>query len=181
MKIIHLRKTKIVATLGPACTNEKTLLEMVKAGMDVARLNFSHADHATHEKSLNMIRGINKKYQTNIPILQDLQGPKIRVGDLPEPVKVKPGDKVTFRADIKKPTKSELPIQYETFAQDVKVGDPILIDDGKVIAKVIETNKKNKAKLEIISGELIQSRKGVNLPQTEISVPTITEKDFKDI
>ncbi|MEL7533489.1 MAG: pyruvate kinase [Bacteroidota bacterium] len=181
MKIIHLRKTKIVATLGPACTNEKTLLEMVKAGMDVARLNFSHADHETHEKSLKMIRGINKKYKTNIPILQDLQGPKIRIGTLKAPFKVKPGDVVTIRADIKEQVKNDLPIQYETFAQDVKVGDPILIDDGKVIAKVVETNKKTRAKLEIISGEAIQSRKGVNLPQTTISVPTITEKDFRDI
>jgi pyruvate kinase len=181
LKITHLRKTKIVATIGPACANEETLLEMAKAGMDVARLNFSHADHETHEKSLNMIRAINKKHKTNIPILQDLQGPKIRIGDLKAPFEVKSGQVVTIRSDITEQAKDALPIIYDTFAQDVKVGDPILLDDGKVIGKVVETNNQNRVKIQVTSGDLIQSRKGVNLPQTNISVPTITEKDFRDI
>ena len=149
--------------------------------MDVARLNFSHSDHETHEKSLKMVRDINQKYNTNIAILQDLQGPKIRIGDLQAPVKVKEGQVVYLRTDISEHKGDELPIQYNTFAQDVKIGDPVLIDDGKVECEVVETNGKNRVGLKIIAGDIIKSRKGVNLPQTTISEPTITEKDFRDI
>ena len=181
MKPFHLRRTKIVATIGPACANPETLLDMINAGMDVARLNFSHADHPTHEKSLNMVRSINEQHNTNIVILQDLQGPKIRIGDLKEPLEIKPGQTFTMRTDTKEHKGNVLPIVYDTFAQDVKVGDPILIDDGQVECKVVETNGKNRVKLEVLYGDLIKSRKGVNLPQTNITAPTITEKDFKDM
>ena len=181
MAFFHLRRTKIVATIGPACSDPKTLLEMAKAGMDVARLNFSHADHETHEKSLNMVRDINKKNGAHITVLQDLQGPKIRIGNLNEPVKVKAGDVLTIRSDTEEHKGNVLPIQYESFAVDVNVGDTVLIDDGKVECKVIETNNKNRVKIKVNAGTLIQSRKGVNLPETNISIPTITEKDFKDI
>lgn len=167
--------------MGPACSNPKTLLAMVEAGMDVARLNFSHADHETHEKWLTMVREINTKYNTNIAILQDLQGPKIRIGNLKAPIKVKAGDIIILRTDITEQTETELPMQYATFAQDVKIGDPVLIDDGKVECEVVETNNLNRVGLRILSGENINSRKGVNLPQTRISEPTITEKDFRDI
>lgn len=151
--------------------------------MNVARLNFSHADHATHEKSLNIVREINDKLNTNIAILQDLQGPKIRIGMLKKPLKVKAGDIITLRTDMKKQEKEgdPLPIIYDTFAQDVNEDDLVLIDDGKVELTVVHTDNKNTVKLRIESGDLIQSRKGVNLPMTQISVPTITEKDFKDI
>lgn len=167
--------------MGPACSDPKTLLAMAKAGMDVARLNFSHADHETHEKSLNMVRAINKKHNANICILQDLQGPKIRIGNLTEPLKVKAGDVLTIRTDTEEHKGTVLPIQYETFAKDVKVGDPVLIDDGKVECVVIETNNKNRVKIRVDAGTLISSRKGVNLPETDISIPTITEKDFRDM
>ncbi|MEO0469356.1 MAG: pyruvate kinase [Bacteroidota bacterium] len=179
--IFHPRRTKIVVTIGPACANPETLLELAKAGLDVARLNFSHADHETHEKSLKMIRAINDKYDTNIPILQDLQGPKIRIGTLKEDFPIKPGQIVTLRSDIKEQTKTALPVQYETIAEDVAVGDLILLDDGKVECRVVDTNNKNQVKLKVLYGEAIKSRKGVNLPETQISIPTITEKDFKDI
>ena len=181
MTLFHLRRTKIVATIGPACANKKTLLAMVEAGMDVARLNFSHADHETHENSLRMVREINQKYNTNIAILQDLQGPKIRIGELAEPYPVKPGQVIALRSDISELTDGDLPVVYDTIAQDVKPGDPVLFDDGKVEAKVIETNNKNRVKLEIVVGDEIKKRKGVNLPHTNISEPTITEKDFRDI
>lgn len=181
MTLFHLRRTKIVATIGPACANKKTLLAMVEAGMDVARLNFSHADHETHEKSLNMVREINEKYNTNIAILQDLQGPKIRIGELEKPFKIKPGQIVTLRSDIRELQGEEIPVVYDTIAQDVKPGDPVLFDDGKVEAKVVETNNMNRIRLEIIEGQEIKKRKGVNFPQTNISEPTITEKDYRDI
>ncbi|MCI4667016.1 MAG: pyruvate kinase [Bacteroidia bacterium] len=178
----HIRRTKIVATLGPASTNPDTLLQMAHAGMDVARLNFSHADHETHKKSLDMIREINEKYGKTIAVLQDLQGPKIRMGDLVEDYPIKSGQILTFQCDIKKQEEGSdiLPIVYETFAQDVEEGEPILIDDGKVELRVSSTNGANLVKLEVIVGDIIKSRKGVNLPKTNISVPTLTEKDFKD-
>lgn len=170
-----------MATLGPASTNPDTLLAMAKAGMDVCRLNFSHADHETHLKSLKMVRKINKDHGANLCLLQDLQGPKIRIGDLKEPVQIKAGQVLTIRSDVKEHKGTVLPIQYETFAADVKVGDPVLIDDGKVECRVIETNSKNRVKIEVVAGDVISSRKGVNLPRTNISIPTITEKDFKDM
>jgi len=173
--------TKTVATLGPACANKETLLEMARNGMDVARLNFSHADHETHAKLLTLIREINDEYGTNIAILQDLQGPKIRIGILEEPYAIKPGDIVTLRSDIKEPGDGCLPIQYQTFAKDVSVGALVLVDDGKVQLRVLETNRANTVKLEVLEGKTIGSRKGVNLPNTKISIPTITDKDYIDI
>ena len=183
MSAFNPRRTKIVATLGPATSEKKVLVELVKAGMDVARLNFSHADHETHAKNLHTVRKINEELNTNIAILQDLQGPKIRIGDLIKPVKIKPGDVVTLRSDLGKQEKEggDIPIRYETFAQDVSEGESILMDDGKIQAEVVGSNKKNKVQLKIIFGEEIKSRKGVNLPDTPISLSTITEKDFKDI
>ena len=183
MSAFNPRRTKIVATLGPATSEKKVLVELVKAGMDVARLNFSHADHETHAKNLRTVRKINEELNTNIAILQDLQGPKIRIGDLIKPVKIKPGDVVTLRSDLGKQEKEggDIPIRYETFAQDVSEGESILMDDGKIQAEVVGSNKKNKVQLKIIFGEEIKSRKGVNLPDTPISLSTITEKDFKDI
>ncbi|MDX1905960.1 MAG: pyruvate kinase [Bacteroidia bacterium] len=181
MNLFHLRRTKIVATIGPACQDKKTLLAMVEAGMDVARLNFSHADHATHEKSLNLVREINETYGTNIAILQDLQGPKIRIGNLKAPLKIKEGQIITLRSDIMDQVDDELPIVYDTVARDVKPGDPVLIDDGKVELVVVETDNQHRVRLQITGGDLIQSRKGVNFPDTHISEPTITEKDFEDI
>ncbi len=175
------RRTKIVATLGPACSNKKTLTAMVKEGLDVARLNFSHADHETHEKSLNLVRSINKELGTNIAILQDLQGPKIRIGDLESPVKIKTGDVITICSSTTKHEKGLIPIVYDTFAKDVNEGDLILIDDGKVELRVVTTNRVDKVQLRIEGGDVIQSRKGVNLPMTNISAPTVTEKDYHDI
>lgn len=183
MSTINFRRTKIVATLGPACSDKETLEKMIEAGLDVARLNFSHADHATHEKSLNIIREINKEKNSNIAILQDLQGPKIRIGLLKEDIHIKPGDILDFRSDLKEQQKKgdPIPIIYDTFAQDVNEGDIVLIDDGKVECRVNATDRNNHVELEVLYGEVVKSRKGVNFPMTNISVPTITEKDFKDI
>lgn len=169
--------------MGPSCSDKETLKAMVRAGMNVARLNFSHADHATHEKSLKLVREINEELNTNIAILQDLQGPKIRIGILKKTIKVQEGDVITLRSDMQKQEKADdpIPIIYDTFAQDVKENDLVLIDDGKVELTVVYTDNKHTVKLKVESGEEIKSRKGVNLPMTQISVPTITEKDFKDI
>jgi pyruvate kinase len=178
---IHQRRTKIVATIGPASADKKVLTALVEAGMDVARLNFSHADHETHERSLQTVREINAEYGTQIAILQDLQGPKIRIGNLKANVKVKEGSRIVLRSDIQEEVEGALPIVYDTVAQDVKVGDLVLIDDGKVECVVEETDGRHTVTLKIIAGEVIMSRKGVNFPYTHISEPTITEKDFRDI
>ena len=181
MNNFTFRRTKIVATIGPACSDKEKLGQLIDAGMNVARLNFSHADHATHENSLKLIRKLNEEKGTNIAILQDLQGPKIRIGQLKEDRKIKQGDKIILRSDIKEEKGNAIPIIYDTFAQDVKEGEVVLMDDGNVQAKVIATDNKHKVELEVEFGEFIKSRKGVNFPNTNISVPTITEKDFKDI
>lgn len=167
--------------MGPACSDKKVLIAMVKEGLDVARLNFSHSDHATHETALKLIREVNAELGTNIAILQDLQGPKIRIGDLETPVKVKKGDIITLCSSADTKQNGVLPIVYDTFAKDVNEGDLILIDDGKVELTVVSTNRTDKVKLRIEAGDLIQSRKGVNLPMTKISAPTVTEKDYHDI
>lgn len=174
-------RTKIIATLGPATDNPKVLEAMIREGINVARLNFSHGSHEDHAKRLKQVRDINKKLGTQVAILQDLQGPKIRVGILKETVQIKEGDVITFRTDIKEQTDEYLPMQYATFAKDVNVGDPVLADDGKVEMTVLSTNKENEVKLRIDFGSEIKSRKGVNLPRTIISIPTITEKDYRDI
>ena len=181
MKDINFSRTKIVATLGPATDSPKVLEAMIREGVNVARLNFSHGSHEDHAKRLKQVRDINKKLGTQVAILQDLQGPKIRVGILKKTVKIKEGDVITFRTDVTEQTDEYLPIQYGTFAKDVNVGDPVLEDDGKVDMTVISTNKENEVKLRIDFGSEIKSRKGVNLPRTDISIPTITDKDYKDI
>jgi pyruvate kinase len=177
----NFTKTKIIATIGPACEDKNTLVDMVHSGMDVARLNFSHGDHPTHEHYLNLIREINEEYNTNIAILQDLQGPKIRMGEVYEPYHIKSGDIITFRSDISERNEDLLPIVYDTFAQDVRPGDMVLVNDGKVELQVVETDRANTVKLKVIYGDLIESRKGVNLPRTKISIATVTEKDYRDI
>lgn len=181
MKDINYSRTKIVATLGPATDSPKVLEAMIREGVNVARLNFSHGSHEDHAKRLKQVRDINKKLGTSVAILQDLQGPKIRVGILKKTVKIKEGDVITFRTDVTEQTDEYLPIQYGTFAKDVNVGDPVLADDGKVEMTVISTNKENEVKLRIDFGSEIKSRKGVNLPRTNISIPTITDKDYRDI
>lgn len=177
---MSFRRTKIVATLGPACDDPTVLTDMMEH-INVARLNFSHGSYEEHLTRLQRVREINKEQGYNVAILADLQGPKIRLGDLKcDGIPIKPGDIVTLRTDIKEPVKGALPMQLETFARDVNPGEIILVDDGKITLQVIDTDKLHTTKLMVIYGEMLKSKKGVNLPMTEISVPSITEKDFKD-
>lgn len=167
--------------MGPACENEETLSELILEGVDIIRLNFSHGSHEVHANNLHMVRSINERLGTNVAILQDLQGPKIRVGKLETPIDIKKGDLVIFRTDIDQQTPEFVPVQYATFAQDVRVGDLILLDDGKIEMRVLETDRDTTVKCRVEFGEQIKSRKGINLPQTHISMPTISEKDYQDI
>jgi pyruvate kinase len=174
-------RTKVVCTIGPASNSEEMLRKMILAGMDVARLNFSHGTHAEHAQVIQLIRKLSDEMATPVTILQDLQGPKIRVGKLDTPYPIKTGDRIFLCTSVDERDGNVLPMQYETFARDVQAGDLVLADDGKVSLTVIETNREDKVELEVVNGDFIGSKKGVNLPYTTISMPCLTEKDLKDL
>lgn len=176
----YLKKTKIVATLGPATDDEETLKLMMDRGVDVFRINFSHADYEDVKRKVQIITGLNEKYGYNTATLADLQGPKLRVGVVEEGAFLNPGDILTFTNEKITGTKERVYMTYKLFAKDVKEGENILIDDGKLILKVIHTNGDNEVKAEVIQGGPLSSKKGVNLPNTKISLPALTEKDIED-
>ena len=182
MKIVDHQNTKIVATIGPASSSYEVLLELVKAGVDVFRLNFSHGAHADHQEVIKNILYINEKYGTHIGILADLQGPKLRIGEVENNgIEIVEGDVLTFVNEKCLGTKEKIYMSYENFAQDVKIGERVLVDDGKLVLEVLETNGVDEVKLEVKFGGILSSRKGVNLPNTKISLPSITPKDEKDL
>ena len=174
----YLKKTKIVATLGPATDSPEILLEMMQKGTDVFRINFSHADYPDVKRKIDTIHQLNNDHGYNTAILADLQGPKLRIGKMEhEDFVINQGDILTFTNEDVVGTKEKVFMTYKRFAQDVQVGENILIDDGKLIFKVIETNGTDTVKAETIQGGPLRSKKGVNLPNTNISLPALTEKD----
>ncbi|AFR35514.1 pyruvate kinase [Riemerella anatipestifer] len=175
-----LKKTKIIATLGPASSSKETMLELVKAGVDVFRINFSHADYDLVRRNVELIREINQEYGYSVSILGDLQGPKLRVGVVKEGSYLNPGDILTFTNENVEGDSTRVYMTYQQFPQDVKVGERILIDDGKLVLEVIETNLKDTVRAKTIQGGPLSSKKGVNLPNTNVSLPALTEKDIKD-
>jgi pyruvate kinase len=181
VSIVKYNRSKIICTIGPASESEEVLTQLMKEGMDVARLNFSHGTHAQHQAVVDRIRKINAKLGTHTSLLVDLQGPKIRIAALDKPHPIKQGDEIILSTAVTKQDGNILPIQYETFARDVNPGDLVLVDDGKVELVVLETDKKTTAKLRVNFGDEIGSKKGVNLPFTNISIPSITEKDLRDV
>lgn len=175
------KKTKIVATLGPATSKKEVLKKMIEAGVDVFRINFSHADYEDVKERIQMIRELNEELQIYTSILADLQGPKLRVGVMAGEVVVAPGDEITFVTG--KPfegTAEKVYMNYTNFPKDVKPGERILLDDGKLMFEVISTNGDDQVKAKVIQGGPLKSKKGVNLPNTNISLPALTEKDIKD-
>ncbi len=175
------RRTKMVCTMGPATSQPAVLEEMIREGLDICRLNFSHGTHEEHQETLNLIRDINFRLQTNVGVLVDLQGPKIRIGKMEKPFPIQAGDEVFLSTHHKEQNGNILPMVYETFARDVNPGDMVLVDDGKVDLRVIETDKNHLVKLKVVTGSAIGSKKGVNLPFTKISLPSITPKDWLDV
>tara|TARA_B100001564_G_scaffold351801_1_gene358188 strand:- start:1108 stop:2541 length:1434 start_codon:yes stop_codon:yes gene_type:complete len=176
------KRTKIVATLGPACNSKTKLKNLIRAGVNVFRINFSHASYDEVDHYIQIIKELNKELDSNVAILADLQGPKIRLGNMHDNVSIKKGETISF--DCKNQfvgDKLKASISYIDFAKDVKKGDKVLVDDGKLIFEVISTDKKSIVKLKNIQGGLISSRKGINLPNTKISTPSLTEKDKKDL
>jgi pyruvate kinase len=178
----RVHRTKIVATVGPACDTYEKLLELVKAGVNVFRLNFSHGTHEDKARIIEHIRRINVNEPYNIAILGDLQGPKLRVGDIENnALEVKEGDVLTFTNEKCVGTMERIYVSYPNLAGDVRVGNTIMIDDGKIEVAVKEITKEGDVKVQVKLGGILSSKKGINLPDTKISLPALTEKDLVDL
>jgi pyruvate kinase len=175
------KKTKIVATLGPACSSKEVIKKMIDAGVNVFRINFSHADYTDVKERIDIIRGLNEEFGYTTAILADLQGPKLRVGVMKEDVVVSPGDIITFQTAEDVPgTKERVYMNYKEFPRDVNPGEKILLDDGKLMFEALETNGITEVVCKVIQGGPLKSKKGVNLPNTKVSLPALTKKDIKD-
>ena len=173
-----IRKTKIIATIGPATSSKEILKKIIGKGVNVCRLNFSHLTHDAAKEIISNIKEINQELHVHTAILADLQGPKIRVGEFKNPINLVKGNEVIFSTKDKKDC---IYINYQNFAKDVNAKDKVLLDDGKLALKVVSTNKKDTVVLKVVFGGLLQSRKGVNLPNTPISLPCLTKKDKEDL
>jgi pyruvate kinase len=175
------KKTKIVATLGPATSDEEVIKAMILEGVDVFRINFSHAKYDVAKQNIQTIRKLSEELGSNTAILADLQGPKLRIGMMKEEVVVRPGDEILFCTGKEfKGNRERVYMNYNGFPKDVKVGEQVLLDDGKLIFEVMGTNKKDTVKTKVIQGGPLRSKKGVNLPNTGLSLPALTMKDKKD-
>jgi len=177
-----LHKTKIVATVGPACNTYEKLLALVQEGVNVFRLNFSHGTHEQHFEVIQHINKINASFPFNIAILADLQGPKLRVGEIENDVlELRRGDIFYFTNEKRLGNLDGVYLSYPNFHNDVKVGETIMIDDGKIEVKVLEIGDDTRVKVEVTTPGDLTSKKGINLPDTKISLPSLTEKDLADI
>ena len=174
------KKTKIVATLGPAIETKDDVRALAEAGVNVFRINFSHADYDKIKERVKHIREINEETGMNVAILADLQGPKLRVGVMEEGVVLEKDDLFTFTTEKCVGTKEKAYMTYQRFPKDVKVGENILVDDGKLLFEVVSTDKDKNVVVKTIVGGPLKSKKGVNLPNTNISLPALTEKDMGD-
>ncbi|MCU0433637.1 MAG: pyruvate kinase [Bacteroidia bacterium] len=179
---IQFNRTKIVATLGPASSTPEMLEEMARAGADVFRINFSHGKYDDVITVVKHIREVNRKLGTHISILGDLQGPKLRIGVVENNgVEIKEGQILTFTTHEMTGTAEKVYITYPQFPKDVKVDENILIDDGKLVLRVVSTNKTDEVQAQVVHGGILSSKKGVNLPNTRISLPCLTPKDLQDL
>ena len=177
------RRTKIVATIGPATQSEEVITDLIKAGVTTFRLNFSHGDHKDHQERIKTIRKVSKKLDLDIGILQDLQGPKIRLGRFKDgPVKVKKGDKFTLTSNVVECTNIIANVTYDKLAQEVTEGKRILLDDGKIEMIVEKVNiAKNLLECKVTVGGVLSNNKGVNFPDVQLSVKALTDKDIEDL
>lgn len=177
-----MKRTKIVATMGPASLKKETLKDMMLAGLNVCRLNFSHGSHQDHAGAVALIRELNEELSLNVAILADLQGPKIRTHEMENNgVLIEVGQQIDVVVDKVLGNNQRFSINYNLLPRDVNPGERILLDDGKLVLEVKETDKKSKIRCEVIQGGLLCSKKGVNFPNTKISMPSLTEKDIEDL
>ncbi len=174
-------RTKIIATLGPASNSPEVLRKMMQAGLDSVRINMSHTSHEDLEKYVKLVRQISKEVDRNVAIIADLQGPKIRIGEIKDgKTQIKPGDILEFTTEKIIGDNKRVHIDYEDFAKDVEPGEEILIDDGKLKLEIIYTDAVSTVRAKVIYGGTLMSRKGVNLPHTNLSLPSMTDKDIDD-
>ena len=178
--IMKKNKTKIVATLGPTCNEESIIEELVLAGATMFRVNTSHNSPEIHASNIQKVRNIEKKLNIFIPILIDLQGPKIRVGNLIEPVAIEPGKELVLEYGLDQTDPNIIPVDYKGVADDVNEGEYILLDDGKIKIQVVK-KEGSKVRVKVIHGELLKSRKGINIPGGTKSLSAITERDVEFI
>jgi pyruvate kinase len=182
LQLANQKNTKIVATVGPSSRSYEVLYELAKSGVNVFRLNFSHGDHAGHLEVIQNIQAINEKYGWHIGILADLQGPKLRVGMMQnDGLALEENDIVTFVNEDCIGTKDGIYMSYKDFAKDVQVGEKVLLDDGKLVFEVVETDSISKVKMRVIYAGILKNKKGVNLPDTKTSLPCLTPKDLADL
>lgn len=182
MNNAKLKRTKVVATIGPSSSPKDVLKQMVMEGVDVVRLNFSHGSHDVHKGVIDTIREIDEELGTHTAILADLQGPKIRVCEVENNgIELKNGTELIIDTHGEMGKEGRISTNYEHFAVDVKPGERVLLDDGKLQLEVVSTNGKDEVVCKIIHGGILSSKKGINLPNTEISLPCLTPKDLKDL
>lgn len=176
-----MNNTKIVATIGPSSYDKAILKEMFAAGLNVARINFSHSNHEQAQQIYNWVQELNEEEDRNVAILGDLQGPKLRLGEVKKDQILKRGQEITITTDECIGDSSKIFITYPEFPKDVKVGDRIMLDDGKLILRAESSNNQNEVVAKVIQGGELKSKKGVNLPNTKISLPCLTPKDLADL
>lgn len=172
-------RTKVVCTLGPATSAPETVLEMVKGGMNMARINMSHGSHEDHRRSIETVRAAAEKARRPVAILVDLAGPKIRVGDLDEPIELRVGETVVL-APAASAKEKEIPTTYAPLADEIAAGQAVLLDDGLLELRCIGTDG-DRTLLEVVRGGTLKSRKGINLPAVNVKAPSLTEKDLADL
>ena len=180
--MIKMKRTKIVATIGPSSDSKPVLKEMISSGMNVCRINFSHGAYEDHKKVIKSVRELNEELNTNVAILADLQGPKIRTGEMQEGgIDLVVGEQVLIQTGVVVGSKNSFSINYEKLPQDVQEGEAILLDDGKLMLEVQSTDGKSQIFCKVIQGGVLSSNKGVNFPNTKISMPSLTDKDESDL
>ena len=181
MNIRKNSQAKIVATVGPASRSEDMLTKLAEACADVFRINLSHDTHAIHAETVRKINAVRAKINKNIIILGDLQGPKLRIGTMKDDVMLENGQEFVLTAHECEGDHTQAYMNYTELPSSVKAGDKVLIDDGKIKLKVLSTNGKDKVTTQVINGGILRSRKGVNLPDTQVNLPCLTPKDLKDL
>lgn len=175
-------KTKIIATIGPATSSREMLEKLIDAGMNVCRLNFSHGSHEDHKGVIDTINDLNDKKNTSIALLADLSGPKLRIGEIEGgSVEITDGQELIFTTKKCIGNAQKVWMSYKQFPSDVKIGERVQIDDGKLLLEVLSTNSQDAVVAKVIHGGTLSSNKGVNLPNTKVSLPCLTEKDLKDL
>jgi len=179
--MLSQKRTKIVATIGPSTKSKEVLKNMILEGVNVFRINFSHADYKVVKENISLVRKLSEELETNIAVLADLQGPKLRIGLMEDNTIINPGDTIRFCTGEEFVGNSDkVYMNYTDFPNDVKKGERILVDDGKLLFEILNTNGVDEVKAKVIQGGILSSKKGVNLPNTNLSLPALTNKDKKD-